>query len=378
MRDNSTMHFLERLELDQMENDWTPPTEFPDLTNCKYIAIDLETKDPNLKKLGPGWVRKDGYVVGIAIAGGDFMGYYPIRHEAGGNLAEDRVMSWLKDQLNTPNIPKIMHNSMYDMGWLYASGVDVKGKIIDTMVAAPLVDENRFSYALNALGRDYIDMRKDEKLLRATASDWGIDAKEEMWRLPAKFVGAYAEQDVIMTLKLWDRLHTEITSQSLETVFDLETSLIPVVMDMRKKGVRVDLDQAEKARKKLIKIKDDLVLDIKKETSLEVLPWVATSIASVFDFYKVPYGRTESNNQPSFTKAFLQTCEHPIASKILKLREVDKANNTFIDSILRYEHKGRIHCEFHQLRSDDGGTVTGRFSSSNPNLQQIPARDPEI
>ena len=97
-------------------------------------------------------------------------------------------------------------------------------------------------------------MRKDEKLLRATASDWGIDAKEEMWRLPAKFVGAYAEQDVIMTLKLWDRLQTEITSQSLETVFDLETSLIPVVMDMRKKGVRVDLDQAEKARKKLIKI----------------------------------------------------------------------------------------------------------------------------
>jgi DNA polymerase I-like protein with 3'-5' exonuclease and polymerase domains len=378
MRDNSTMHFLERLELDQMENDWTAPDEFPDLTNCKYIAIDLETRDPNLKKLGPGWTRNDGYVVGIAIAGGDFVGYYPIRHEAGGNLSEGRVMSWLKDQLNTPNIPKIMHNSMYDMGWLYASGVDVKGKIIDTMVAAPLVDENRYSYALNALGRDYIDMRKDEKLLRATASDWGIDAKEDMWRLPSKFVGAYAEQDVIMTLKLWDRLQTEITSQSLETVFDLETSLIPVVLDMRRKGVRVDLDQAERARKKLIKIKDKLVLDIKKETSLEVLPWVATSIAAVFDYYKVAYGRTESNNQPSFTKAFLQTCEHPIASKILKLREVDKANNTFIDSILRYEHKGRIHCEFHQLRSDDGGTVTGRFSSSNPNLQQIPARDPEI
>ena len=208
MRDNSTMHFLERLELDQMENDWTAPDEFPDLRTCKYIAIDLETRDPNLKKLGPGWTREDGYVVGIAVAGGDFVGYYPIKHEAGGNLSEKRVMTWLKDQLNTPNIPKIMHNSMYDLGWLFASGVDVKGKIIDTMVAAPLVDENRFSYALNALGRDYIDMRKDEKLLRATASDWGVDAKEEMWRLPAKFVGAYAEQDVIMTLKLWDRLRS--------------------------------------------------------------------------------------------------------------------------------------------------------------------------
>ena len=62
----------------------------------------------------------------------------------------------------------------------------------------------------------------------------------------------------------------------------------------------------------------------------------------------------------------------------MRLRETDKADSTFIDTIMRHEHNGRIHTEFHQLRSDDGGTVTGRFSSSNPNLQQIPARDPEI
>ena len=87
-------------------------------------------------------------------------------------------MSWLKDQLNTPNIPKIMHNSMYDMGWLYASGVDVKGKIIDTMVAAPLVDENRFSYSLNALSVDYLNEIKAETELREAAAAHGIDPKE--------------------------------------------------------------------------------------------------------------------------------------------------------------------------------------------------------
>jgi len=111
---------------------------------------------------------------------------------------------------------------------------------------------------------------------------------------------------------------------------------------------------------------------------VSVEPWVAKSVASVFDHYGLYYKKTENNGQPSFTKAFLQACPHEAAAKILRLRELDKASNTFIDNILKFAHKGRIHCEFHQLRSDDGGTVTGRFSSSNPNLQQIPARDPEI
>ena len=119
MRDNSTISFIERIEMDQMEIEWTPPSMFPDLRDCKYIAIDLETKDPNLTTLGPGWVRKDGFIVGIAIAGGDFMGYYPIKHKGGGNLAFDKVMSWLKEQMDTPNIAKVMHNAMYDMGWLH-------------------------------------------------------------------------------------------------------------------------------------------------------------------------------------------------------------------------------------------------------------------
>ena len=377
-KESSQISFLERLDLDTIEEDWLPPTEFPDLTRSEYIAIDLETNDPNLTELGPGWARDDGFIVGIAIAAGDFVGYYPIRHEAGGNIPQRKVMMWLKDQLNTPHIPKIMHNATYDAGWLRWAGVKIEGRIIDTMIAAPLINENRFSYSLNSLSKDYLNEKKDEKTLRAAATDFGLDPKGEMWKLHPRFVGAYAEKDAELTLRLWNQFRIELEQQSLMTVFDLETDLIPVLLDMREKGVKVDVDKAEQTKKDLKALKQAVLRDIEHDTGITVEPWVATSVAKVFKHYNLYYETTETSNQPSFTKSFLQACPHEVSNKILRLRELDKASNTFVDSILKFAHKGRIHCEFHQLRSDDGGTVTGRFSSSNPNLQQIPARDAEI
>jgi DNA polymerase I-like protein with 3'-5' exonuclease and polymerase domains len=326
--------------------------------------------------------------VGIAVAAGDQAWYFPIRHQNGHNLDPKMTLKWFAKQMATPHIDKIMHNATYDAGWLRAEGVNVQGRIIDTMVAAPLIDENRFSYSLNNLGRDYIDMRKDEKMLRAAAKDWGIDPKADMWRLPPAYVGAYAEQDALMTLKLWDRLKTEISSQDLTHIFQLETSLIPLMIDMRARGVRVDLDKAEIARKGLrIKVQE-LKDKIKRKTGVDIEPWASASVLKVFDVLNLQYPRTPevvddegtvlSGGAPSFTKQYLNAHPHEVCQMIVQLREFDKADSTFIDSILRYETKGRIHTEFHQLRSDDGGTVTGRFSSSNPNLQQIPARDPDI
>lgn len=376
--DKSTISFFERLDLgEKLEPDWNIPSEYPDLTKYPQIAIDLETCDPNLTTLGPGWARNDGFVVGIAIAAGDQAWYFPIRHQNGHNLDPKMTLRWLSKQLATPHIDKIMHNATYDAGWLRAEGVEVQGRIIDTMVAAPLIDENRFSYSLNNLGRDYIDMRKDEKMLRAAAKDWGIDPKADMWRLPASYVGAYAEQDAFMTLKLWDRLKTEISSQDLTHIFQLETSIIPLMLDMRWRGVRVDLDQAEIARKGLrIKVQE-LKDEIHRKTGVAIEPWAAASVQQVFEALNLQYPKTEAG-APSFTKQYLNAHPHEVCQMIVKLREFDKADSTFIDSILRHETKGRIHTEFHQLRSDDGGTVTGRFSSSSPNLQQIPARDPDI
>ena len=380
--DKKTISFEEyghdlRTSMDVLDVDWNIPSEFPDLTHCKQIAVDLETRDPNIKELGPGWARNDGEIIGIAVATGDYQGYFPIRHANGHNLDPDMTLNWFKDQMNTPHIDKIMHNATYDAGWLRTEGVDVKGLIIDTMVAAPVVNENRFSYSLNNLGRDYIDMRKDEKMLKAAAKDFGIDPKSDMWRLPPKFVGPYAEQDALMTLKLWERLHIEINREELNSVFDMELALIPIMLDMRERGVRVDLDKADQAKTLLKKRVKELKSFIKKKTKVDIEPWANASVEKVFKELGLNYPKTELG-APSFTKQFLQAHPNEVAQAIVKLREADKADSTFIDSILRHEHKGRIHCEFHQLRSDDGGTVTGRFSSSNPNLQQIPARDPEI
>jgi DNA polymerase I-like protein with 3'-5' exonuclease and polymerase domains len=170
----------------------------------------------------------------------------------------------------------------------------------------------------------------------------------------------------------------EITSQDTQSIFDLETDLFPCLVDMRFKGVRVDVEAAQKLKKTLIKEEQDILTAIEKETNIRPQIWAARSIAQVFENLKIPFDRTEKTDAPSFTKNFLQEHEHPVVNLIAKAREVNKAHTTFIDSILRYEHKGRIHAEINQLRNAGGGTVTGRFSYQNPNLQQIPARNKDL
>jgi DNA polymerase I-like protein with 3'-5' exonuclease and polymerase domains len=360
-----------------VDSDWEPPQTLPDLSQHKTISIDLETKDSNLLTLGPGWTRKDGYIIGIAVGAGESAWYFPTGHKVG-NMPKNAVYSWLTKLCADETITKVFHNALYDLGWLRAEGIEVKGKIIDTMIAAPLLDENRKWYNLNSLARDYLGEFKDEKLLKSAAEEFGVDAKSGMWQLPPRYVGKYAEQDALITLKLWENLRKKITQQECTSIFELETDLLPVLFEMKTKGVRVDVEKAHQTKKDLTKIEKSLIDEIVKETGVTVEPWVATSVAKVFDAVGLPYSRTEKSGAPMFTKQFLANNTHPIAQKIIKIREINKANTTFVDTILDHSHNGRIHCDFHSLRSDGGGTVTGRFSSSNPNLQQIPARDPEI
>jgi DNA polymerase I-like protein with 3'-5' exonuclease and polymerase domains len=230
------------------DSSWTPPEVLPDISNAKEIAVDLETWDPNLKSKGAGWCRGDGHVVGIAVAVDGWSGYLPIRHRAGGNLDENVVFNWLKKALST-DAKKICHNASYDIGWLKREGIEIKGQLIDTMVAAPLINENRFSYALNALGKEYLKEKKDEALLRDAAEAWGVDAKADLYQLPPMYVGPYAEQDAELTLKLWNWQKSELTRQDLWSIFDLEISILPLLIEMRWRGVRVDLDKLKKHQK---------------------------------------------------------------------------------------------------------------------------------
>jgi len=357
--------------------EWLPPTEFPDLSKYDEIAIDLETKDPELKTMGSGSVTGRGHIVGIAVAVHDWAGYYPIKHEGGGNMDHGMVTRWLQAVLKTP-ADKIFHNAMYDVCFLRAERFEIQGRIIDTMIAGSLVDENRFRYDLGSMGRDYVGRGKNEAVLAETAKEWGIDAKSEMYKLPAMYVGAYAEADAQLTLDLWQEMKKEIINQDIEDIFKLETELFPCLVDMRFLGVRVDTQAAFELKNKLLKEEKECLHIVQKETGVDTQIWAARSIAQVFEKLHLPFDRTEKTNSPSFTKNFLQNHPHPIVQKIARAREINKAHTTFIDTIIKHEHLGRIYAEINQLRSDSGGTVTGRFSYANPNLQQIPARNKEL
>jgi len=360
------------------ETEWVMPEELKDLRGAKQIAIDLETNDPHLKELGSGNVTGKGHIAGVAVAVEGWSGYFPIGHESNGNMDKKLVFSWLQDMFNQPDTTFIFHNAMYDICWLRSAGLTIKGKIVDTMIAASLIDENRLSYQLNTLSKYYVGTGKDESVLNAAAKEYGVNPKKDLWRLPAMFVGQYAERDAESTLKLWQKLETELYKQELWDIFNLEIKLFPCLVDMRFKGVRVDLEKADNIKKSLIHKEKKILNKIKALTGVNVEIMAARSIAKAFDKLKLPYDRTAKSKEPSFTKNFLQNHPHELPKAIAEARELNKAHSTFIDSITKHAVNGRIHADINQIRSDSGGTVTGRFSMSNPNLQQIPARHPEL
>ena len=359
------------------QTEWSKPEEFPDLRQADVIAIDLETCDPDLKTMGSGSIVGRGKVVGIAVAADGYSGYFPFDHEGGGNLDKSKVIQWFTDICKSESV-KVFHNAMYNVCWIRSMGIKINGQIVDTMIAASLVNENRFRFDLNSLGWDYCGQGKNESELNEAAKEWGVDPKADMWKLPAMYVGNYAERDAELTLNLWKVMQKELTDQDLGSIFELETDLFPCLVDMKFLGVRVDVEKAHTMKTQLASEEKELLLKVEKETGIDTQIWAARSIAKVFDKLKLDYERTVKTQAPSFTKNFLSSHSHPLVQCIAKAREINKAHTTFIDTIIKHEHNGRIHADINQIRSDTGGTVTGRFSYSNPNLQQIPARNKDL
>ena len=361
-----------------VKTEWVPVEQLPKTpSGVKEIAIDLETKDPRLKTHGPGWATGHGEVVGFAVAYDGFNAYLPVGHEGGGNLDRNIVTRWFNKEIADHPADKIFYNAAYDVGWLGHLGIQPKGRLIDAMLAAPLLNENRFSFSLSNVSYDYLGEMKNESALREAAAEFGVDPKAELYKLPACFVGEYAEADARLTIQLWQIFKAELTKEDLWQVFDLESKVLPLCIEMTRRGIRVDLDEAERLKQDMLKVVKTILMEVKKETGFQIELWAAASIAKVFDHLDIPYGRTKTG-LPSFTKNFLAQHEHPIAQKIAEAREYDKIGNTFLSSIFRYAEKDRIHGHINQLRSEGGGTVTGRISMANPNLQQIPARNPEM
>ena len=357
---------------------WSTPSEYKDLSGYTEIAIDLETRDDAItNKLGAGWATGQGEVIGFAVAVEGWQAYYPFNHLGGGNMIYEQVIKYMHDVCALP-ATKIFHNAQYDVGWLRNMGITINGEIIDTMIAAAIIDENRWSYSLNNVARDYLGEIKAETDLIEAAKDHGVDPKAEMWKLPSEHVGFYAEQDARLTYLLWQRFKHEIKTQSLETVWELECKLLPNLIKMRERGIRVDVEKAGKLQAEFVAQEKIKLSAIKKLIGTDIDIWAARQIGQAFDKLKIEYPRTEKTGEPSFTQNWLHNSKHEISQLIVQAREINKFHNTFLQGILKYEHKGRVHAEINQLRSDNGGTVSGRLSMSNPNLQQLPARNKEF
>ena len=364
-----------------------------DLKDVDTVAVDIETYDPNLKTKGLGAIRNDGFICGIAVATGKETAYFPLRHSDifTDYKRDEKIWSVLNEKIfQNENITKVFHNAMYDVCWIRAvTGMKMKGRIVDTMIAASVINENRFKYSLDSLSKDYLNEEKYKYDLQQKTLEWSggtvKDPMTNMHKLPASIVKEYAKQDVNLTYKLWNLFNKKIDEvlytkedgdqKTCRQIFELETKLFLCLVDMKFKGVRIDVAKAIEFGRHLKKRREQILKAIESLTTVRVDIWAAASIKKLLDHLHIKdYKVTPKSKMPQLPKDYLKTHSNKCLRMIAKAREYDKAANTFIDGLLEYVHEGRIHADINQIRSDSGGTVTGRFSMSNPNLQQIPAK----
>jgi len=368
-----------------------------DLTDVHTVAVDIETWDPGLKTKGLGAVRGEGFITGVAVATGKDTAYFPLNHSDidPESIDQDQIWKVLNDRIfQNEKITKVFHNAMYDVCWIRAvTGKMMKGRLVDTMIAASVIDENRFKYSLDSLSKDYLNDTKYKYDLQNKTLEWSggmvKDPMSNMHKLPASIVKDYAKQDVDLTLKLWNLfnkkldevLYTRVNEdgskeeKTCRQIFELETKLFPCLVDMKFKGVKIDVEKATAFGKHLTKRRDQVVQAIKNKTGVKIDLWASASIKVLLEKLDIKdYKVTPKSKMPQLPKDYLKTHKNKCLRMIAKAREYDKTVNTFIDGLLGYVHKGRIHADINQIRSDQGGTVTGRFSMSNPNLQQIPSK----
>lgn len=353
---------------------WTPPLSLPNLDHETTISVDTETFDPGIKEKGPGYLRGSGHLVGISLAWGPVENtkaiYLPIGHKFGGNLDRGIVLSWIKSTLSKTDRDVAFANAPYDLGWLRLNGVEVSGRIHDIQIMDPLLDEERIDgYSLNAIAKRHLGEEKKEDLLNEAAKAHGQkNAKECMHLLAPKFVGPYAEADAEQTLRIFRKIKTIPEWQEVSSLYEtLERPLIRTLFEMTWKGVRVDLDYAEKLNNRWMRQEQETYLELGFR---EV--WDGKACARYLRANGVNVGT-------SVDKAFLESLSHPGGKLIRIARELNRCRETFLEqNILLGSRKGRIHPTYMQLASDEGGTRSGRLACKNPNAQQFPKRSVNI
>lgn len=364
---------------------WLPPTYLPDLSRARVISIDCETYDPEMLDHGPGWARGKGHIVGVSVgADGGGRWYFPIRHEVEPehNWPPETVLAWLRDTLANPAQPKVGANLMYDVGWLRHEGVTVAGELVDVQYAEALLDE-RAEVALETLAQKYLSEGKESSLLYRWCADFyggkpNGAQRANIYRSPPRLVGPYAESDADLPLRVAMAMYPHLVREGMVDLFRMECDLIPMLIDMRFAGVTVDIPCAEELRETLAEREKLEAAKLRNLVGFDVDINSAETLARAFDKVGLSYNKT-AKGKPSFTKDFLKAVQHPVADHIREIRKLAKLRGTFVESYILNSHvNGRVFGQFHPLRGDEGGTRSGRFSSSTPNLQNLPSRDDEL
>lgn len=332
-------------------------------------AIDIETKDPYLKVWGPGSVRKAGRILGVGV-------YCP-------DLGVDEYLEphnpRLLEILANPDIVKVFHNGVYDLDWIINGyGIKVNGRCEDTMTRETLLDSYAYSYSLDACCARCGVTGKNKG---DTIDTWWVEhggkgkAVEHLDEIPAQVVGSYCRQDCRATYGLFFAQQPLLVEQNLLNANDIECRLYPLLMQMKGNGFRIDTPR-------LLTLAD--MFDEEYESGITELEHKygfasgTLSLNSANDIEKMwraehlPIEYT-ATGKPSFAAAVLENSPHLLAEQIQHLRGLIKTQS-FLNSWVDFTINGHIHPCFYPAKRDEGGTVTGRWSSQNPNLQQVPAR----
>jgi len=376
-----------QLGLFRPTSDWEPPAALPDLRGAPLVAVDLETRDQGLATdRGAGWAfgPGGGHVAGVAYAAAGHRGYAPVRHPETACLDEEQVRAWL-GALFASGTPVVFHNAPYDLGWCHWWGLPPPvGEVHDTSCMAVMLDENRTGdrpYSLDAVARWQGVPGKDEELLRAAAEAFGTDPKGGLWRLPARYVGPYAEQDADSTLQLAWQMLPQLRAQGVEEAYRTEMALVPCVVQMRARGIRLDVSRAEQLISEFYARRDEVLAELSRQVvigrALSVDDVRSPQVlAKLFSAEGVQFPRTGKTGQGSFTADWMWEHSHWLPQAVSKIKLLHDAGEKFVQGfLLDFAHRGRLHAEMHQFKSDDGGTRSHRFAVSNPPLQQMPSPD---
>lgn len=369
--------------------DWKPFDDFRELSG--EMALDFETDDPGIAAgLGSSWCRPgEGSVCGFSIAHESQRFYVGLNHD-GGNSDPDKAWSWLRHHARKPDVTFVYANCIYDLGWMLREGIDPVNAPIDVQGDAALLDEQRGSYSLDSLLKDYLGRDKGTKGLFAAAREMGItNPYVAMKRMPTWKVDTYGIDDAVDTLELRRIFKPLLAAEDLLRVHELERQCYLVGRDLRWKGIRVNLERWSQVKVSFEKARADAIRFVLDTTGVAIEPNDNVAIAKAL-LHENPTLQVEytSRGIPSIRAGVLDTMATPISKAVRKARQMDRAIGTFGEAYIEKftGRDGRIHGDFHPLRKsrseEEGGGLQGagpgRWSSSTPNLQNIPRRDPDI